>query len=273
MINSSSLKIIKKIESPQNKIYKGFQKILDSRGIKKRKEYFLFGAKIIKETIDFYFGKSADWNPVLAWVLSEAHFNDPMLRLDTRIPAYLLSNPAFQKLDIINTSYPLLLMQDRGLATWDGELSTQGLDLFLPLQDPGNLGTAIRSGAAFGVSRIILLTEAAYPFQPKVVRAAGSALYRVPLFGGPSLENLLAMGDRLSLAVLDRGGLDIKKISQHKSLGLIIGIEGPGFNQSPEIFPKGNIISFGIPMCQGMESLNAAGALAIALYEYQTGKS
>ena len=64
-----------------------------------------------------------------------------------------------------------------------------GCTLFIPFQDPENVGAVIRSAAAFGVARVVLLKEAAHPFHPRSSRAAGSALFQVPLYQGPSIRN------------------------------------------------------------------------------------
>lgn len=128
----------------------------------------------------------------------------------------------------------------------------------MPFQDPGNIGAAIRSAAAFGVSRVVLLKEAASPFLPKAVRAAANALFRVELMAGPSLDELMESGARVYR--LDLEGASLEEIVFPRDALLLAGVEGYGFRKT------GNSVPVRIPIAAGVESLNAQSALSIALY-------
>ena len=60
----------------------------------------------------------------------------------------------------------------------------------MPLGDPQNIGSLIRSCAAFGIKKLILLEESSSPFLPKSLRAASGQIFNVPLFKGPSIAAL-----------------------------------------------------------------------------------
>ena len=81
------------------------------------------------------------------------------------------------------------------MSAWsDDEPWPDGCTLFVPFQDPENVGAVIRSAAAFGVARVVLLREAAHPFHPRSSRAAGPALFQVPLQVGPAAGRTPGVG-------------------------------------------------------------------------------
>ena len=96
----------------------------------------------------------------------------------------------------------------------------------MPFQDPENVGTVIRSAAAFGVAQVVLLREAAHPFHPRGGRAAGPALFQVPLRQGPSLEDLRV--GKVPLIALDTSGPELSEAPFPDTFGLVVGVEGPG---------------------------------------------
>jgi tRNA G18 (ribose-2'-O)-methylase SpoU len=132
----------------------------------------------------------------------------------------------------------------------------------VPFQDPMNVGAVIRSAAAFGISRVVMLEEAAHPFHPKSVRAAGTTLFRVPLLRGPSLYGLKITG--VPVVTLSPEGKDVGEYVFPSSFCVVPGLEGPGL---PEHLREG--LSLSIPMRSGVESLNAATATGIVLYVWQ----
>jgi 16S rRNA (guanine527-N7)-methyltransferase len=136
----------------------------------------------------------------------------------------------------------------------------------VPFQDPENVGAVLRSAAAFGVARVVLLQEAAHPFHPRSARAAGSALLRVPMLQGPSITALVTQ--RAPLLALSANGCDVGGFTFPSRFGLLPGLEGPGL---PESLRTPAALS--IPMQPGTESLNAAAATAIALYVWSRGRS
>jgi tRNA G18 (ribose-2'-O)-methylase SpoU len=124
----------------------------------------------------------------------------------------------------------------------------------------------IRSAAAFGVSRVVLLREAAHPFHPKSARAAGTALFQVQLLQGPSIKEL---GSRHApMIALDTTGPELSAERFPARFGLIVGIEGPGISERLRLGERRRIA-----MAEGVESLNAATAAGIALYVWATQRA
>jgi tRNA G18 (ribose-2'-O)-methylase SpoU len=176
------------------------------------------------------------------------------------IPWFRLADPLFKDLDVAGTHAPLLLVRVPAPSTWsDAEPWPDGCTLFVPFQDPENVGAVIRSAAAFGVARVVLLREAAHPFHPRSSRAAGPALFQVPLHIGPRLADLRAAG--APLIAMDTTGPELSESPFPARFGLVVGVEGPGL---PAHLRDGERRR--IAMQPGVESLNAAAAAAVALY-------
>jgi tRNA G18 (ribose-2'-O)-methylase SpoU len=126
------------------------------------------------------------------------------------------------------------------------------------------VGAVIRTAAGLGVSRVVILKEAAHPFHPKSVRVAGSSIFRVPILEGPPLKELVTSG--APLITLSPKGEDVDKYQFPSSFCLVPGLEGPGI---PECLERAATLA--IPMKNGVESLNAAMATGIVLYLWQRG--
>lgn len=134
------------------------------------------------------------------------------------------------------------------------------------LQDPGNLGTIIRSAEAFGASGLIAGEGTVNPYNPKVIRASAGSLFRLPVAKINSNEAVAAFREH---------GLRILATSSHKStplqeadltgpLAIIIGNEGSGVAR--ELLSQADQ-SIGIAHSPKVESLNAGIAASVILYE------
>jgi 16S rRNA (guanine527-N7)-methyltransferase len=132
--------------------------------------------------------------------------------------------------------------------------------VLIPFQDPENVGAAIRSAAAFGASQVILLAESAHPFHPKALRASGGSVLNVALRPGPPLATI---PHELPIVALSSEGADIRDVTFPPAFGLLPGLEGPGL---PEPWRDRAVR---IPIEPGVESLNAAVAVGVALYEWR----
>ena len=245
------------ISSEQNPRYKAWRTLLDGRGIKKQQEAIMSGPRIIREILTL-FGQRAT-GLILRHldelnVLGEA----PLPAPETGFTIFRVPPELFAPLDIYGIDAPLLLIAAPPLPVWDGSLAP-GLTLFLPFQNPINLGTTIRSAAALG-SPVVLLKEAASPYLPKSLRASGPALFQTPLMQGPSLDELSKCGNDLPLYALSPAGQNIFNFDFPDNCGLVAGLEGPGLIGE---WPPDRLLS--IPMQAGVESLNAAMAVSMAL--------
>ncbi len=241
---------IREITSATNPAFKRCRDILGGQGIRKHGEAILAGARIRDEVLARF------PDQVLGWLTGEKGPPPPAASIEW----LRMSEPLFQELDVAGTRSPLIRVRVPEMPDWsDDDPWPEGCTLFVPFQDPENVGAVIRSAAAFGVVRVVLLREAAHPFHPRSSRAAGPALFHVPLAFGPSLAELHVKN--APLIALDTSGPELSESPFPERFGLVVGVEGPGL---PAHLREGHRRR--IAMQPGVESLNAAAATAIALY-------
>lgn len=135
------------------------------------------------------------------------------------------------------------------------------------IQDPGNLGTIWRTALGAGATGLILTRGCVDPYNPKVVRSAMGATFRLPVTGGvePALLARELREAGLKLVVADVGApLTFWQADLRPPLALVVGSEnhGPG----PELLAAATD-RVGIPLVGPVDSLNAAVAAALLLYE------
>ena len=142
------------------------------------------------------------------------------------------------------------------------------------IRDPGNLGTVLRTASAFGCGTVIMSEDCADIYNPKTVRASMGAVFRQKTARVGDMEatvsELRAGGKTVLSAALDRNSVSLFDISADKSVCFIVGNEGNGIRGEIIKASSGTVI---IPMEDGTESLNAAAASTILLYEqYKNGR-
>ncbi|MCL1834573.1 MAG: RNA methyltransferase [Oscillospiraceae bacterium] len=139
------------------------------------------------------------------------------------------------------------------------------------IQDPGNLGTIVRTAHAFGMQGVILTGNCADPYNPRAVRATMGAIFKQSIFTA-DISHLAAMkteGLRFigtsSGAQSGRGLNGLKPAgSGARGVAICIGSEGNGLSREVTELCD-DVVS--IPMAEGCESLNAAVAAAILMWE------
>ncbi|HXB63178.1 MAG TPA: RNA methyltransferase [Acidobacteriaceae bacterium] len=134
------------------------------------------------------------------------------------------------------------------------------------LQDPGNLGTLIRSAEAFGATQLITTAETVSPWNQKAIRASAGSIFRMPMLLTQTPRQIAALkqsGVKLFAAVAG-DGVPFTASSYTSPSALLIGSEGAGL--SPELLHLANE-HISIPMPGKIESLNAAIAGSLLLYE------
>lgn len=134
------------------------------------------------------------------------------------------------------------------------------------IQDPGNLGTIVRSAEAFGATGVVCLPGTVNAWNPKSVRASAGSMFRVPVISAPedeALGRLRGAGVKL-LTTKAQGAQSAELADLAGPVALMIGNEGNGV--PPDLAAKADG-AITIPCPGPVESLNAAVAASVLLYE------
>jgi len=253
---SSSAEI--RITSVSNRRFKELKSLLSARGIKRHGKALVAGGKLVRELA------SRKPEMVLSWIAPEGRESPPP-ELPVDVQRFRLAKALFREIDVHGTGSPMLLAEVPAMEPFRREDLAEDVTLFVPFQDPVNVGAVIRSAAAFGVTTVVLLKEAAHPFLPKSLRAGGPPLFFMRYMLGPSLADVRA--EDVPVVALSPAGEDIQGFSFPGRFVLLPGMEGTGLPDS--VMPSHTV---SIPMEGGVESLNAAVAVSVALYEWRRGE-
>jgi TrmH family RNA methyltransferase len=149
---------------------------------------------------------------------------------------------------------------------WSFERLFGGTALLLALdgvQDPGNAGAMLRSAEAFGATGVVFLKGTASPYNPKAVRASAGSVFRVPLQASvPREQALAALGPVKRYVAAAAAPLAAADADLARPCAIIVGSEARGVSDEM----RAGAAAIRIPTA-GVESLNAATAAAVLLYE------
>lgn len=132
------------------------------------------------------------------------------------------------------------------------------------IQDPGNVGTLLRSAAAAGAGHVVLSPRCAFVWSPKVLRAGMGAHFALNIVEGADLGAFLARYRGTSVALAGGAGKSLFELDLRGPVTFIVGNEGAGLSDTV-LAAAG--ASARIPLASGVESLNAGTAGSIALFE------
>ena len=137
--------------------------------------------------------------------------------------------------------------------------------LFLDsIQDPGNLGTIIRTGAALGIGGILLGPGCVDLYNDKVLRSSLGGLFSLPIVSVEYDDLKLFKKNNYNIIAMDLEGIKLSDYTFQEKTVIIIGNENKGISEAARKLTDSFI---NIPISEGMESLNASIAAAIVMYE------
>ena len=140
--------------------------------------------------------------------------------------------------------------------------------LLFSVRDPGNLGTVLRSAGAFGIDTVLLSEDCADLYGPRAVRAAMGAVFRISTARLANVSEtiglLRAAGRRVFAAELRENAVPLSSLRLSSRDIFVIGNEGHGIPPEISALCDGSVY---LPIAEGTESLNAAAAATVFLWE------
>lgn len=208
-------------------------------------------------------------------IVEKAFLSENYLREcgEVSCPYETVSNEVFNKIsETVTPQGVLALVKIPGAMASERVKEAKSLVLLENLQDPGNLGTIIRTAEAAGIDGIVLSRNCVDPYNPKVVRSTMGALFRMPVL----------YTDDLTLFVKELNKDGFNTLATHLSAtkpyyeadykgktAILIGNEGNGLSDEITDLAREKVI---IPMSGKVESLNASVAAALMMYEVKRNK-
>ena len=245
-----------RITSRRNPLLAHTKKLLTSRSYREKTgEFAADGVKLLAE--------AARWYPGLTTVIAEDGIELCKLPEQTRVVR--VPKDVMQSISLMDAPQGVIFLcrlpEAAPAALVPGTLLLDGI------QDPGNLGTMVRTGEGAGISGIIMNRTTVDLFNPKTIRSTMGSIYRMPYYIVDDLEETLTMlqgkGVHLYAAHL-KGTAMYDAFDYTKACGFLIGNEGNGL--SKEIADCADTY-IRIPMEGKVESLNAAISATLLMYE------
>lgn len=235
--------------SKQNSLIKTIASLKDKKGRRDNGLYIAQGVKMVSEAIKF--------NQEIEYIVMAESFDAS--RLDCNAKIIMVTDQVFEYLtDEITPQGVFAVIKIKDSAPRKPSGNAIVLD---GIQDPGNLGTIIRTAVASNYNDIYLInTVDAY--SPKVVRASMSGIYSVNLYKC-DYDNIFEVLEGYDIIVSDLDGDNLFDFSPSKPFAIVIGNEGNGVSQ--QLRDKANKV-LTIPMSDKIESLNASVACALMMY-------
>ena len=255
------------ITSKQNTYIKEYRKLTEQRKYRRQTGYFVCeGAKLAVEAVKsgcalgenaYYTAAAAEKYPECISLLRESC---KMVQISEEVADSISDTKSPQGIFITVRHLDKIL----NLSTID---SSRQFIILENLQDMGNIGTIIRSCDAFSIDGVILAGDCADVFAPKTVRSAMGSLFRLPIYCCDTEE---------AITLLQKGGFTVYsaelsdrsvKLGEEKlpqKTAVVIGNEGNGLKAETIAACDAAVT---IPMAGRAESLNAAAAAAIAVWE------
>lgn len=250
------------ISSGSNQQIKDLMKLQKNGRYRRKQRCFIVeGIKLTKEAL---------FNQKLQKVyVSESFYRDNQVEEFAEIPLETVTDQVFCQ--ICDTVTPQGIL---GIVSFPEysleEILSDERTLYLLLddvRDPGNLGTIIRTAEGAGMSGVILSRECVDLLNPKVVRSTMGAIFRVPFVYVDSLEEVIDTMKAQGIGIYGtcmEGSSPYDKVDYCKPSGMVIGNEANGISNCVMDRLTGKI---SIPMDGKLESLNAAVAAALVMYE------
>ena len=252
--------MIYEISSTQNKTYKHIKSLQLKKNRLLNNEFVAEGIKSTDEAVSHCAN-------VKLVAVSEQFFNsDGFSKLQIgNVDVYVVKDAVFDGLCLTKTPQGILSVIETRYA--DADFSQATLCVYCDgVNDPGNLGTIIRTSNAAGVDKIILSPNCVELYSPKTVRSAMGALFHADVLNGniETLQKLQKSGFNIVTGALRTESKSYTNIDMTQKTVIVVGNEANGV--SDEVIDVSDELAI-IPMRESAESLNVAVAASVLIYE------
>ncbi|AKU26009.1 MULTISPECIES: TrmH family RNA methyltransferase [Geobacillus] len=247
---------MKRIESPKNARVKQWKKLLTKKGRDETGLFLLEGFHLVEEAV-----KSRA--PLVELMVDERTAIPP--GWDVSVPVVIVTEAVMKAISSTETPQGIAAVCRQLPAELEGVKTALLIDA---VQDPGNLGTMIRTADAAGIDAVILGEGCADVYNPKVVRATQGSLFHLPVVKG-DLAQWIARFKEQGIPVYGtalENAVDYRTVPPSSSFALLVGNEGSGVRREWLEMTTETIY---IPIYGQAESLNVAVAAGILLYSLQ----
>ncbi|KZE96392.1 RNA methyltransferase [Geobacillus stearothermophilus] len=247
---------MKRIESPKNARVKQWKKLLTKKGRDETGLFLLEGFHLVEEAV-----KSRA--PLVELMVDERTAIPP--GWDVSVPVVIVTEAVMKAISSTETPQGIAAVCRQLPAEFEGVKTALLIDA---VQDPGNLGTMIRTADAAGIDAVILGEGCADVYNPKVVRATQGSLFHLPVVKG-DLAQWIARFKEQGIPVYGtalENAVDYRTVPPSSSFALLVGNEGSGVRREWLEMTTETIY---IPIYGQAESLNVAVAAGILLYSLQ----
>jgi RNA methyltransferase, TrmH family len=251
----------RRIDSADNPLFKQLRQLTESSHARRKSRVCLLdGVHLVgtclqqegKALRELIVRESAQADPEIAALLAQA-----------KRPAVILADALFRQLAATTTPQGVLALVDVPV----GELpdATHPMVVILDgIQDPGNAGVIIRAAAAAGATHVLFSLDSVFAWSPRVIRASQGAHFAIHVVEDVDVHAWLDQyPERVPVALMPRAAESIFTVALPPSLAWVVGNEGQGVTKAMAARSQ----AVAIPMPGAIESLNAAQALTIALFE------
>ncbi|MFP3916845.1 RNA methyltransferase [Lysinibacillus telephonicus] len=251
---------MKRIESTQNALVKHWKKLVTTRKEREKTgEFIVEGFHLVEEAL-----KNKEQ---IVQIIVREGVELPLLWAIDNVVMVEVTDSVAKEIAETETSQGVFAHCKQQQATNEDQANWRKLLLVDAVQDPGNIGTMIRTADAAGIDAVVLGKGCADAYNPKTLRSAQGSHFHIPVVRGELMDWIEDLQERdvkvYGTALQD--AIDYTEVEGSQNFALIVGNEGSGIH--PQLLDKTdqNVI---IPILGKAESLNVAVATGILLYQF-----
>lgn len=253
------------ITSKDNEIIKSIKKLKDKKFREQEHKYIIEGIKLIEEAVK----ESAKINTVVVCedCVKNEEIDSKLLYEVAKYNCIYVSEKVFGLITDVKNPQGILAVIEKEVEKDPIDYSEDLIVILDKVQDPGNLGTILRTVDSIGLKQIIVAQGSGDIFNPKVVRSTMGAIFRVKVKESQDIQKTVAEIKKHKFKIIstslatDKSIYDVK----YEKSAIIIGNEANGVAKELQA-ASDELVK--IPMLGNTESLNASVATGIVLYEY-----